>query len=276
MECWHGTRCFWPRVSSIWCGCRSPKQLVLERKWSEPAALSVPGKVELVLRNSGQTTVFAQIADDAPAELRSEIPQVELIAPAGRTGAASYTVVPAVARRYRHGRCLSCAIRVRFAWRSAGRARPWQQTVRVYPNLEEARRHTIYLAAQPPDRDGKARTRRGMGREFESLRDYRQGDDFRNICWSATARRGKLVSKTFQVERSQTVWLVVDCGRLMRTRVADSASWTMRSTPRFAWRRWRCIPAIASDCWPTAAACSIAYCRRRGSVAFAATDGAAG
>jgi uncharacterized protein (DUF58 family) len=95
------------------------------------------------------------------------------------------------------------------------------QNVRVYPNLVEARRHTIYLLRSRQIEMEKRRARtKGIGREFESLRDYRQGDEFRNICWSATARRGKLVTKTFQVERSQTVWLVVDCGRLMRTRVA--------------------------------------------------------
>jgi len=40
----------------------------------------------------------------------------------------------------------------------------------------------------------------------------------RNVCWTASARRGKLVAKTFQAERSQAVWMVLDCGRLMRTR----------------------------------------------------------
>ena len=95
------------------------------------------------------------------------------------------------------------------------------QAVRVYPNLAEAKRHTIYLVRSRQIEMEKRYTRtKGIGREFESLRDYRPGDEFRNICWSATARRGKLVTKTFQVERSQTVWLVVDCGRLMRTRVA--------------------------------------------------------
>ncbi len=197
-----------------------PKQLVLERKWSEPAALSVPGKVELVLRNNGQTTVFAQIADAAPAELRNEIPQVELIAPPGSTGAASYTVVPAVRGDAGMGDAYlryQGPLRLAERWTRAALA----QTVRVYPNLAEARRHTIYLLRSRQIEMEKRRTRtKGIGREFESLRDYRQGDEVRNICWSATARRGKLVSKTFQVERSQTVWLVVDCGRLMRTRVA--------------------------------------------------------
>lgn len=203
-----------------WLRLPEPKQLVLERKWSEPAALSVPGKVELVLHNNGQTAVFAQIADETPAELRNEIPQVELIAPAGRTGAASYIVVPAVRGDTGMGDAYvryQSPLRLAERWTRAALA----QTVRVYPNLAEARRHTIYLLRSRQIEMEKRRTRtKGMGREFESLRDYRQGDEFRNICWSATARRGKLVSKTFQVERSQTVWLVVDCGRLMRTRVA--------------------------------------------------------
>jgi uncharacterized protein (DUF58 family) len=51
------------------------------------------------------------------------------------------------------------------------------------------------------------------------LRDFREGDEFRDICWSVTARRGKLITKVHQMERSQTVWLVLDAGRLLRARV---------------------------------------------------------
>lgn len=59
----------------------------------------------------------------------------------------------------------------------------------------------------------------GAGREFESLRDYREGDEPRDICWTATARRGKLITRTYQAERSQRVMLVVDAGRLLLARV---------------------------------------------------------
>jgi uncharacterized protein (DUF58 family) len=203
-----------------WLRLPKPKQLVLERKWSAPAALSVPGKVELLLSNSGQAKVFAQIADEAPGALRNEIPQVELVAPPGGTASTSYTVVPAVRGNTGMGDAYvryQTPLHLAERWTRAALA----QAVRVYPNLAEAKRHTIYLVRSRQIEMEKRRTRiKGMGREFESLRDFRQGDEFRNICWSATARRGKLVSKTFQVERSQTVWLVVDCGRLMRTRVA--------------------------------------------------------
>src|SRR5580692_7716216 len=62
---------------------------------------------------------------------------------------------------------------------------------------------------------------RGIGREFESLREYQQGDEYRDICWTAAARRGKLVTRVYQIERSQMVWIVLDCGRLMRARVGE-------------------------------------------------------
>jgi uncharacterized protein (DUF58 family) len=58
---------------------------------------------------------------------------------------------------------------------------------------------------------------RGVGREFESLRDYQPGDELRKISWTATARRGRLVTRQFTVERSQQVWMMLDAGRLSRT-----------------------------------------------------------
>jgi uncharacterized protein (DUF58 family) len=60
---------------------------------------------------------------------------------------------------------------------------------------------------------------RGLGRDFESLREYREGDDLRDICWTATARRGSPITRQYQTERSQPVWIVLDCGRLMRSKI---------------------------------------------------------
>ena len=94
-----------------------------------------------------------------------------------------------------------------------------RQTVRVYPNFEHASKHSVYLArSRQIELQMRLMRLRGAGSDFESLREYREGDEIRSICWTATARRGKAVTKTFQVERSQAVWMVLDCGRLMRTR----------------------------------------------------------
>jgi uncharacterized protein (DUF58 family) len=60
---------------------------------------------------------------------------------------------------------------------------------------------------------------RGTGTEFESLREWSDGDAFRTIDWKATARRGKLMVAHHEVERSQNVMLLLDCGRLMTPRI---------------------------------------------------------
>src|SRR6185369_10519238 len=54
----------------------------------------------------------------------------------------------------------------------------------------------------------------GRGREFEKLRDYLPGDGFDEIHWKATAKRGRPVTKVFQAERTQEIYVVIDASRL--------------------------------------------------------------
>jgi len=54
----------------------------------------------------------------------------------------------------------------------------------------------------------------GKGREFEKLRDYVPGDGSEDIHWKATARRGRPVTKVFQIERTQEVYVALDASRL--------------------------------------------------------------
>jgi uncharacterized protein (DUF58 family) len=93
------------------------------------------------------------------------------------------------------------------------------QRVRVYPASEQSGENTeFYLMRARQIELQKRRLRlRGVGREFESLRDYQKGDELRNVSWTATARRGYLITRQFTVERSQQVWIVLDAGRLSRT-----------------------------------------------------------
>lgn len=83
--------------------------------------------------------------------------------------------------------------------------------VRVYPNL----RHADALAALRTGAFGTNLLRQvGKGREFEKLREYTAGDGYDEIHWKASARRGKPITKVFQVERTQEIYVVIDAGRL--------------------------------------------------------------
>lgn len=63
----------------------------------------------------------------------------------------------------------------------------------------------------------------GVGTEFESLAEFRQGDDPRRIDWRSTARMGHPIVRRYQVERHRDVMILVDCGRLMGTKTATGS-----------------------------------------------------
>jgi uncharacterized protein (DUF58 family) len=94
------------------------------------------------------------------------------------------------------------------------------QTVRIYPTLRTPEENRLYLARHHRiDLQMRMRRQRGTGRDFESLRDYLEGDELRDICWTASARRGSLVTRLYEMEKSQAVWIVLDAGRLQSGRV---------------------------------------------------------
>ena len=94
------------------------------------------------------------------------------------------------------------------------------QPIRVYPDLAAVERYGRLHVRNRVIEAGLRRMKlRGTGTEFESLREWSEGDAFRAIDWKATARRGKLMVAQHEVERSQNVLLLLDCGRLMTPRL---------------------------------------------------------
>jgi uncharacterized protein (DUF58 family) len=92
--------------------------------------------------------------------------------------------------------------------------------VKVYPNMRRAREAELKaLGARSLVAAHRRSSWRGEGREFESLRDYVRGDELRHVSWTATARRGKLVTRQYQIERDQTILIALDAGRLMTARI---------------------------------------------------------
>jgi uncharacterized protein (DUF58 family) len=91
--------------------------------------------------------------------------------------------------------------------------RPLKSELRVYPDLAlEGRKIAHFL-----NRGGFGVHRQrqiGRGREFEKLREYEPGDSFDSIHWKAAAKRHKPITKVFQVEKSQEVYLAIDSSRL--------------------------------------------------------------
>lgn len=210
-------------LAALLDGMRLPKsaRLVAERKWSNAPSLDSQTEIELVIENQGTVIIECFLTDDLPPALRDS----EQTTPLRLT---AFPRVPA-SIRYRvepqeRGDCTTGQLYMRYR-SPLGLAERWAraslaQTVRVYPALRTSEEQQIFLArSRQIDLQLRQTRQRGLGRDFESLRDYREGDDLRDICWTASARRGNLITRQYQTERSQPVWIVLDCGRLMRSKV---------------------------------------------------------
>ena len=214
-----------------------PSTITASRSWLSAPSLGTSVEIELSLVNSSPILLDCRLVDDLPAQL--------LETPISRP-LRTYPRVPATLRyavRPRHrGDVQAGALYIRYRstlglverWAIA----PLSQPVRIYPELRTGEDQQLFLAkSRRIEQQLRQMRQRGLGREFESLREYRPGDDLRDLCWTASARRGELVTRQFQAERSQSVWIVLDTGRLMRAQVRDQvqdhvreASNTSRST----------------------------------------------
>ncbi len=96
---------------------------------------------------------------------------------------------------------------------------PLLQSIRVYPAAVRAgsEGELPLLNARQLELEKRRLRHRGAGRDFQSLREYQPGDALRDLSWTATARRGKLIARQFTTERSQQVWVMLDAGRLSQS-----------------------------------------------------------
>ena len=89
--------------------------------------------------------------------------------------------------------------------------------VKVYPSYLMLTRYELLAISNNLTELGIKKIRRvGNHTEFEQIRDYVTGDDFRLINWKATARTSRLMVNVYQDERSQQVFSIIDKGRVMQ------------------------------------------------------------
>jgi uncharacterized protein (DUF58 family) len=199
----------------------APGLIRVRRAWLAPPALATPSPVRVTLFNDGPSLLRIALVDTVPHQLRSTPASLSIAAPPHFDVDVEYGIEPRERGETPVG---DAYLRYQSRW---GIAERWAradlaQTIVTYPNFDEARRESLFLVrSRQIDVERKSRRVRGAGRFFESLREHQPGDELRDVCWTATARRGKLVTRLYQIERSQPIWVVLDTGRLMRARMEN-------------------------------------------------------
>ena len=199
---------------------RPPAPVRIERHFGGRFAVGAETEVRIEIANRTARDISLIVKDEYPPQMKLSGAREARVGVEAQTSAALvYELTPPKRGRFKFG---SIAVRFLSRWRLV-----WCQTridapvaVKVYPNMRRARE--VELRALGTRSFVAARRKsqwRGEGREFESLRDYVRGDEMRHISWTATARRGRLVTRQYQMERDQTILIMLDAGRLMTARI---------------------------------------------------------
>jgi uncharacterized protein (DUF58 family) len=193
-----------------------PDDVAIHREISEVLSVGASNPATLTVRNRTGLTLAMTLHDDpGPLCEVDRLPQSVTVGP-GKEETIHYSVKPS-----RRGASEMPAVHLRFPTRlglwTRHQIRPLPTPIRIYPDIRAVYRYELMARQNRRSEIGVRMVRMpGQGREFERLREFRYGDEIRQIDWKATARQRQLISREFNVERNQNIVIMVDCGRFMR------------------------------------------------------------
>ena len=177
--------------------------------------------VHLSVHNRSKRAIPFAILDTPAPSLNSDLnpSSLEVKVPPGHKERITYSITPVQRGDYRFGDIyLRCYGPLRLIGRDL--VMDAKSGIRVYPPKEDAARFTLLAKRNRLSMMGMRSSRmQGIGKEFESLREYVPDDEMRRVDWKATARSGKLISRNYEVERAQTIIILLDTGRTMQSKV---------------------------------------------------------
>jgi uncharacterized protein (DUF58 family) len=190
-------------------------RLRAERRCGAVASLGEKQEVELTVENLSRTPRRMRVRDDVPATFDAEPAEFLVLVPPASLAAMAYSVTPRRRGTYAFTRA-DALVSSRLGFWQRSVALPCPTEVRVYPDVRQIARYTVLARRDRLSTLGVRRSRKlGTDNEFERLRDYIEGDEPRHMDWRATARRRKLTVRAHQVNQSQRLLFLIDCGRMM-------------------------------------------------------------
>jgi uncharacterized protein (DUF58 family) len=204
----------------------NPARVSLRREGARQTRVGEVVTVQLTVTNTGRRKLRGVVRDAWVPSAGAQPFDHRLVIRAGGS-AALRTVLHPTRRGERHAELVTIrstgplGLASRQSSRRTGRriTPPW--SVRALPPFT-SRRFLPEKLSRLRQLDGAVAVRgRGQGTEFDSLREYTDGDDVRSIDWRATARRSAVVVRTWRPERDRRVVCYLDTGRTSAARVGD-------------------------------------------------------
>lgn len=197
----------------------NPASVELTREVPGIVALGSEATISWRIANRSGRRLKVSLADELAPSLHAARRRIAVEVPAGARKTATTSIRPVRRGRFTLSRV---DIRVLGPLGLAGRQRAIRLdgVIRVFPTFRSRREAELRIEKARLLEVGLRSARgRGGGTEFDQLREFTEGDEFRHIDWSSTARTGRTIVRTYRAERNQSILLLLDSGRIMAGQV---------------------------------------------------------
>lgn len=173
-------------------------------------------KIVIRLQNNYDHKIFVTVIDELPYQLQERNWKRVMQIKANAESVLEYFIKPRERGGYSFGNINVYVegplnlVKRRFIFQQ-------KQTVKVYPSYIQMRKYQLHAMGTHLHETGVKRMRKlGHSMEFEQIKEYVMGDDYRTLNWKATARQGNFMANTFTDERSQQIYCIINKGRVMK------------------------------------------------------------
>jgi uncharacterized protein (DUF58 family) len=173
-------------------------------------------EIKVYIENRYQYSVKLEVVDEIPHQFQRRDLSFKLPLAPGTDTVLTYQLKPVERGEYSFG-----SLNI-FATTIIGLiSRRYQfdneKMVAVYPSYLQMRKYELLAFSNRLSDYGLKKIRRlGHSMEFEKIREYVKGDDYRTVNWKASARKNQLMVNQYQDEKSQHIYAVIDKSRLMK------------------------------------------------------------
>lgn len=187
-----------------------------KRKLPQKLSNSDYNPIHITLKSKYPFKVQAGIIDELPVQFQKRDFEHQTVLIKGEPYQFEYTVRPVARGEYVFG---NLNVYVSSPLRIVKRRYTFQkdEMVPVYPSIIQMQQYDFLAINNRLTEIGLKKIRRiGNTQEFEQIKEYIKGDDFKTINWKATAKKNQLMVNQYQDERSQPIYSIIDTGRVMK------------------------------------------------------------
>ncbi len=194
---------------------RRPK-VQCKRTMNAVFSLSDPNKVSLDFVNRSNIYLQMEVYDELPFQFQKRDFKYDIALPEGQSTTIHYELKPLSRGVYSFGYTNALvSSRLGLVQRRLRVAAP--ADVDVYPSIVQMKRYELRAIRHIAHESGIKKMRRiGHSYEFEQIKNYVEGDDYRSVNWKASSRHNTLMVNQYEDEKSQQIYCIVDKSRAMK------------------------------------------------------------